>query len=65
MSWLIMLLSVLSAVLILALLVAVDGGRLQAARVSRQPNPIGRNGWARKPIRSSRPQPNRHSFSMF
>ncbi len=65
MSWLIMSLSILSAVLVLALLISVENSRPQTVRLSRQPKSEGTNGQAGNPAHSSRQQRIRQTFSMF
>lgn len=64
MSWIISL-SALSAILVLALLIALDGCKLQPVRALRQSKRAGANGQAGRPIQSSRTQPGRQTFSMF
>lgn len=65
MTWIIIALSMLSAMLVLALLTSVDGHNLQPARASRPPQPAGRNGQAGRPIHSGRHRLVRQAFSMF
>lgn len=65
MSWIIMVLSVLAAILVLALLISVDSSRPQTVRLSRQPKSEGTNGQAGNPAHSSRQQRIRQTFSMF
>jgi hypothetical protein len=65
MTWMIISLSILSAILVLALLISVDGHNPQPARASRSPQPAGRNGQAGRPIHSGRHRRVRQVFSMF
>lgn len=65
MSWMIISLSILSTMLVVALLMTVDGRTPQPTRVSRQPKPAARKGQAGSRIHSGGPQPDRQIFSMF
>ena len=65
MTWTIIALSILSAILVLALLIFVDGHNPQPAHASRLPQPAGRNGQAGRPIHSGRHRRVRQVFSMF
>lgn len=65
MSWITISLSVLSAVLLLTLLVAVDGLKLQPVRVPQLPRSAGTNGRAGGPTHMGRHQQIRRVFSMF
>lgn len=65
MTWMIMALSILSAILVLALLMSVDGHNPQPARACRPPQPAGRNGQAGRPMHSGRHRRVRQVFSMF
>ncbi|MBM4133632.1 MAG: hypothetical protein FJ245_07680 [Nitrospira sp.] len=65
MSWIIISLSILSAVLLPALLVAVEGLKLQLVRVPPTPRSAGTNGRAGRPTHMGRHQQIRRVFSMF
>jgi len=65
MAWMIISLSVLAAILVLALLMSLDGRQPRPVRAFRQPKPVGENGRPVSPIHSNEWQPDRRAFSMF